>query len=85
MIFGLYRIRIALTRTDEDDAKAKAKGGLYSMGKRTHLFVGIVYILLGGGLLATSFGWNPFGGSTTTDTPATDKAPTKLVPLEQKK
>lgn len=62
IIFGLYRIRIALTRSGEDEAKAKAKGGLYSMGKRTHLFVGVIYLLLGAGLIATTYGFNPFGG-----------------------
>jgi hypothetical protein len=62
LLFGLYRIRIALTRSDDDEAKARAKGGLYSMGKRTHLFIGVIYLLLGAGLIATSFGWNPFGG-----------------------
>jgi hypothetical protein len=86
IIFGLYRIRIALTRTDEQEAEAKAKGGLYSMSKRTHLFVGIVYLVLGGGLIATSFGWNPFGDKIGPDTatPAKDSAPTKSsVPTDQ--
>jgi hypothetical protein len=62
ILFGLYRIRIALTRSDEDAEKAKARGGLYGMGKRTHLFIGVIYLLLGSGLIATSFGFNPFGG-----------------------
>ena len=62
ILFGLYRIRIALTRSAEDEATAKARGGLYAMGKRTHLFSGLIYLLLGGGLIATTFGWNPFGG-----------------------
>jgi hypothetical protein len=45
------------------------------MGKRTHLLVGIVYILLGAGLIATSFGWNPFGGSA----PSGDQSPSTVV------
>ena len=86
IIFGLYRIRIALVRTDEQEAQAKAKGGLYSMSKRTHLFVGIVYLALGAGLIATSFGWNPFGNSIgpDTETPSKENAPTKSgVPTDQ--
>ena len=35
--------------------------GLYAMGRRTHVLIGVVYLLLGGALVATSFGWNPFG------------------------
>jgi hypothetical protein len=59
VIFGVYRMRIAF-RTDEEDQRAKARKGLYAMGRRTHLLIGIVYLLLGGALIATSFGWNPF-------------------------
>lgn len=82
IIFGVYRIHMALTRTPEQQAKAKERGGLYAMGKRTHLLVGIVYLLLGAGLTATAFGWNPFGKSIgpSTEKPAKDQAPAKLVP-----
>ena len=49
------------------------------MGRRTHVLVGIVYLLLGVGLAATSLGWNPFGSffGGSTEVPAKDKAPTK--------
>ncbi len=60
MIFGVYRIRLGF-RSDEEDARAREKKGLYAMARRTHFLVGVVYILLGGALTATSFGWNPFG------------------------
>jgi hypothetical protein len=87
IIFGGYRIYLATRRTDEDPAaQPSGRRGFYSMGKRTHLFIGIVYLLLGAGLIATSFGWNPFGGSIGPDTekPAKDKAPTKGgVPIDQ--
>jgi len=49
---------------------AKPRGGFYSMSKRTHVLVGIVYLLLGAGLMATSFGWNPWHDSAE---PATKK------------
>lgn len=73
-IFGAYRIRLGF-RSDDEDQRARARKGLYSMGRRTHFLVGVVYLLLGGALVATSFGWNPFGnlfvGSATPDKPAT--------------
>ncbi len=60
IIFGVYRMRMAF-RSDDEDTRAKARKGLYAMGRRTHFLIGIVYLLLGGALVATSFGWNPFG------------------------
>jgi hypothetical protein len=85
IIFGVYRIRIAM-RTDEQDSRARPRRGLYAMGRRTHLLVGIVYLLLGAGLLATAFGWNPFGGlyGPSTEKPTKDTAPTKGgIPVDQ--
>jgi hypothetical protein len=85
IIFGVYRIRIAM-RTDEADSRARPRKGLYAMGRRTHLLVGIVYLLLGAGLLVTAFGWNPFGGlyGPSTQAPTKDTAPTKGgIPVDQ--
>jgi hypothetical protein len=85
IIFGSYRLYLA-SRPTSDETAQKPRRGLYSMGKRTHLFVGIIYLLLGAGLIATSFGWNPFGSSVgpSTETPAKDKAPTRSgVPTDQ--
>lgn len=80
MIFGVYRIRLALKVKDQSGDQPRK--GLYAMGKRTHLLIGIVYLLLAGALVATSFGWNPFGDSFgSTEKPPADKAPT-TVPLE---
>jgi uncharacterized membrane protein YidH (DUF202 family) len=59
MVFGLYRIYLATRRDDPEQAQPRS--GLYRMGKRTHLLIGVVYILLGAGLVATTFGWNPLG------------------------
>ncbi len=84
ILFGAYRIYIATRPADED---AKPKSRLYQMSKRTHLFVGVIYLLLGAGLIATSFGWNPFGNHIGPDTekPSPDKAPAKssTVPIDQ--
>jgi hypothetical protein len=85
-VFGAYRIRIAF-RSDEEDERARARKGLYAMGRRTHFLVGVIYLLLGGALIATSFGWNPFGSlfGPGTEAPAKDAAPSKpgSVPIDQ--
>ena len=60
-LFGVYRIRLAF-RSDAEDERARERKGLYAMGRRTHFLVGLIYLLLGGALVATSFGWNPFAG-----------------------
>lgn len=71
VIFGVYRIRLAF-RSSEEDARARARKGLYGLGRRTHALVGIVYLLLGTALIATSFGWSPvsswFGPKTAPPT-----------------
>jgi hypothetical protein len=56
------------------------------MGKRFHLFVGVIYVLMGVALTGMAFGWNPFGGAVgpSTETPSKDNAPTKSgVPIDQ--
>jgi hypothetical protein len=75
--FGLYRIRLAL-RSEAENDRARGKKGMYAMGRRTHALIGTVYLLLGGALIATSYGWNPFGGlfGPKTDAPSKDAAPT---------
>jgi hypothetical protein len=78
IVFGIHRIRLSF-RTDEQEALAQKRKGLYGMGRRTHRLIGIVYILLGGALIATSLGWNPFGGliGPGTEEPAKGTEPTK--------
>ncbi len=97
IIFGSYRIWLAMRpepakQPDEEapqrpvPSRSLFAGGFYRMGKRTHLFVGIIYLLLGGALIATSFGWNPLGNAFGPDTekPTKDNAPTKSgVPIDQ--
>ena len=81
LIFGAYRIRVAF-RTDEQDQRARAKKGLYAMRRRTHFLIGTIYLLLGAGLIATSFGWNPFGGLLDGDTLLKDPPRKKPIPVE---
>ena len=82
--FGAYRLYLAFRKPSERDAAPTKRKGLYAMAKRTHLVIGIVYLLLGGGLVATSFGWNPLGGAIGPDTePTKDPAPTKgAIPID---
>ncbi|MEO6774583.1 MAG: hypothetical protein ABI467_16460 [Kofleriaceae bacterium] len=77
--FGLYRIWVSLQKIDPEAPVRRSLmgGGFYRMSPRTHLVIGVLYLALGGALVATSFGWNPFGGSA----PA---APSS-VPVELKK
>jgi hypothetical protein len=76
-VFGAYRIRLAF-RSDEEDERARSRKGLYAMSRRTHFLVGVVYLLLGGALIATSFGWSPVGSLFTR---REDPPPTNLVPV----
>jgi hypothetical protein len=87
--FGSYRLYLAFRKSTETDEELAKKRGLYAMRKRTHLLIGMVYVLLGAGLLATSFGWNPFGGSIGPDTeaPKPGAQPSKpgSIPIDQLK
>jgi hypothetical protein len=86
VFFGVYRIRLGLTMSAEAEAKARERGGLYGMGKRFHLFIGVIYILMGAALTAMAFGWQPLGNSIgpSTTVPTKDKAPTKnTLPIDQ--
>jgi hypothetical protein len=84
--FGLYRIRLAFRAQAVAEPTGGAKKGLYAMGRRTHALIGIVYLLLGGALIATSYGWNPFGSllGPRTEVPPRNAAPTtRSVPIDQ--
>ena len=69
IVFGAYRIKLALDpRTDE--RRAEGKKGIFVMQRRTQALLGAIYLLLGGALVATSFGWNPLSSVTAPDTSA---------------
>ncbi|HEX4452625.1 MAG TPA: hypothetical protein VH143_17225 [Kofleriaceae bacterium] len=79
--FGLYRIRLAFKRSDPDpDKKPLLRGGFYRMNSRTHLLVGVVYLLLGAALIATWFGWSPLGSSAPEPSPSTPKGSVIIAP-----
>ena len=83
-VFGLYRIRLAFRSDAATEAAGGKKKGLYSMGRRTHALIGIVYLLLGAALVATTFGWNPFGDlfGPATEVPK-EKPASRSVPIDQ--
>lgn len=85
IVFGAHRIRLSF-RSEEQEQRAQQQKGLYAMRRSTHRLVGIVYLLLGAALVATTFGWNPFGGlfGPDTEVPAKEKAPTSTpMPIDQ--
>ncbi len=69
IIFGLYRIRLFF-RSSEEEKRAREKKGMFGFPGRTHFLIGIIYLLLGGALVATTFGWNPLAGVFDTAPPA---------------
>lgn len=79
IIFGIHRIRLSM-RSEEEEERASARKGLYSMSRRKHRIIGLLYVLLGGALVATSFGFNPFGSlfGAGTEEPAKGSEPTQV-------
>lgn len=55
IFFGVYRIRLGLRSRGEDEA-ARKRGGLYGMPRRTHLLIGVVYVLMGLWLVLAALG-----------------------------
>lgn len=83
--FGAHRIRLSF-RSEDEEARARQRKGLYAMGRSKHRLIGIVYILLGGALVATTFGWNPFGDlfGSGTEVPKEQEKPTSTtLPIDQ--
>ena len=56
------------------------------MTRRTQLLVGVIYLLLGGALIATTYGWNPLGDTfgKRSPSPSSGPAPQEIL-LEKKK
>jgi uncharacterized iron-regulated membrane protein len=87
MIFGGYRLWLATRKQpeeDQDDRSTKRRKGFYGMSKKTHLAIGVLYMLLAAGLIATSLGFNPFSSAVGPDTAPTtkDTAPSPSVPAD---
>jgi len=83
IIFGLYRIKLALD-PKQDLKKAEGKKGIFALQRRTQALLGAIYLILGAALVATSFGWNPMASvsAPSTNAPAKDKP--KAIEIERK-
>jgi hypothetical protein len=83
IVFGIHRIRLSF-RSAEEEERALKRRGLYAMGRRKHRIIGVLYVLLGAALVATSFGWNPLGSlfGPETEPPVEGAEPTK-APLPE--
>ena len=57
--FGLFRIFVALRPRRDEDGPNFMRKGLYARTPRSHVAFGALYLLLGGFLVATGFGWTP--------------------------
>jgi hypothetical protein len=69
VLFGSYRLYLGVKQaTDPDDEGKQPRRGFYGMSRRTHLTIGVLYLLLGAGLVATGLGWNPFGSGASSAT-----------------
>lgn len=55
IIFGLFRMRLAL-RSKEESESAREKGGMFGYPRRTHALFGAVYVLMGVLLLLGAMG-----------------------------
>jgi len=60
IFFGLYRLWIAL-RPPPQTASTLPPKGLYGLPRRRHLLYGILYLILGGTLIATALGYPILG------------------------
>jgi hypothetical protein len=64
MAFGVYRLRVATAKRERDadadpDRPNFSRKGLYARSPRSHILFGVLYLLLGGALVAMGFGWKP--------------------------
>jgi hypothetical protein len=92
LIFGLYRILLFFRSADEEQ-RARQRKGMFALAGRTHFLIGIIYLLLGGALVATTFGWNPLAGvfdgtGAAAPAPASSDgkpAPAKVLRVESSK
>lgn len=83
--FGAFRIYVA-TRKPDPNASDAPRSGFGRMSNRMNVAMGVIYLLLGAGLVAVSLGWNPLGGmfAADTKTPSKDEAPAQTqMPKDQ--
>ena len=61
ILFGGFRMYLAVAGPSNEE-RAKARRGMLAMSRRSHALVAILYLIVGGALLAgAGFGWSPWG------------------------
>lgn len=81
IVFALYRLWLAFAGPGDEERKTHRRGML-AMPRRQHGAIGLIFLLVAGALIATSFGWNPFQREPAAAPPApspADKKPPGLV------
>jgi hypothetical protein len=63
ILFGVFRLYLAIGGPS-DEERSTARRGLYAMSRRQHGLTGVLFLLVGGALIATAFGWNPMAPRT---------------------
>lgn len=59
ILFAIYRLYLAFGGPSDEERKAHRRGML-AMPRRQHGLIGVIFLIVGGALIATSLGWNPF-------------------------
>lgn len=72
--YGALRMWLAVAGPSNEE-RAKARTGMMAMSRRSHGLVAILLWIAGAMLLASAFGWKPWGGSTAPTAPADRPAP----------
>ena len=62
ILFAIYRLWLAFAGPS-DEERAKHRRGMLAMPRRQHGAIGIIFLIVAGALVATSFGWKPLGKS----------------------
>ncbi len=79
--FGAYRLWIAVAGPSNEE-RAKHRRGVLAMSRRSNGLVAILYFIVGGLLVASSFGWSPWRSSSSTTTePTAPPRPGSALPL----
>jgi hypothetical protein len=58
LVFGAYRIRLFLIPQARYE-QLQSRGPMYRLRRRNHLFMGVVFLVLGGWLIANAVGLGP--------------------------
>lgn len=69
ILFAMYRLWLAFGGPSDEERKTHRRGML-AMPRRQHGAIGLIFLLVAGALVATSFGWNPFERESKVEEPA---------------